>query len=90
MKERSQGAQALALGLLCWGLNVALIRTVGAYGVYLVILGALGVFFGSVLLVWGASFRKMPVAQQIPAALIALAPIVAVAMMMVRWAAARP
>jgi hypothetical protein len=46
---RMLGAKALAAGLLCWAVNVALVLTVGRYGPSLVLLGALGVFFGAVL-----------------------------------------
>lgn len=88
MSSREKGARALAVGLLCWGINIALMRTVGAFGPALVILGALGVFFGAILLVWGDSFRTMPVAQKIPAALIALGAVAGLSFALLRWAQA--
>lgn len=83
---RMLGAKALAAGLLCWAVNVALVLTVGRYGPSLVLLGALGVFFGAVLVVWGESFRAMSLAQKVPAALIALAATPGPALLLMRWA----
>ena len=72
MDARKQGAKALAAGLLCWGVDAVLALTTGMYGVILVILGALGVWAGIVLVLFGGSFRMMPASQKIPAGLLAL------------------
>lgn len=82
---RRQGANALGVGLLCWAVNIALVLTVGLYGPILVILGALGIFFGAVLLIWGDSYRSMPLAQKIPAALITLAVVGGGAASLLQW-----
>jgi hypothetical protein len=84
MESRKKGARALAAGLLCWGVNLFLMRTVGYYGPVLVILGALGIFAGAVLLVWGDSFRTMPLVQKVPAALISLAVVSGLALVLLR------
>lgn len=86
MSTRQKGINALAAGLLCWGVNVALVLTAGMYGPLLVILGGLGIFAGSLLLVWGDSFRGMSLAQKIPSALIAFTVAVVPALMLMRWA----
>jgi hypothetical protein len=85
MRARKQGATALAAGAMCWGVNVLLTLTVGMYGPILVIFGALGVFAGAALLIWGDSFRTMSASQKIPAALIALAVTLAPAFLLLRW-----
>lgn len=86
MQTRKQGARALAAGLLCWAVNVALLLTAGMYGPILVILGALGVWAGAVLLIWGDGFRAMPPAQKLPAALISLALAGVPAFFLAQWA----
>lgn len=85
MSGRARGARGLAAGLLVWAINVALIQTVGVFGVSMVLMGAVLVFVGSILLIWGDSFRTMPVAQKIPAALIALAPVAGAVIALLRW-----
>lgn len=86
---RKRGAKALAAGLLCWGVNVGFMLALGRFAPFLVLLGALGVFFGAVLLVWGDSFRTMPLTQKIPAALIALAATLGPVFLLFRWAEGR-
>ena len=84
MNGRAKGANALAMGLLCWGVNLALALTFGMFGPMLVIFGALLVFVGAVQVVWGDSFRTMPAAQKTPAALIALCVVAGVALAVLR------
>jgi hypothetical protein len=85
LSPRQQGARALAAGLSCWAVNVALTLAFGMYGPALVILGALGVWAGAVLLLWGDSFRTMPLAQKLPAGLIAAVVVAGSGLMLLRW-----
>ena len=84
MDGRAKGASLLATGLLCWGINLTLALTLGMFGPTLVIFGALLIFLGAVQVLWGDSFRTMPPAQKIPAALIALSVVVGVAIAVLR------
>jgi hypothetical protein len=82
---REQGAAAFGAGLLCWGVNLGLTLAAHMFSPALVIFGALGLFTGAVLLVWGESFKTMPASQKIPAALIALAVVALAAVPLARW-----
>lgn len=82
---REQGAAALGAGLMVWALNVAMMVGPGLFSPTLVILGGVGIAAGSVLLVWGDSFKTMPVPQKIPAVFIALAIVALVGTVFSRW-----
>jgi hypothetical protein len=82
---RVQGAAALGMGVFAWGVNVALTLSVGMFSPALVIFGGLGIVAGAVLVVWGESFKAMPTAQKIPAALIAIAVVALAAVPLTRW-----
>lgn len=81
---RRQGAASLAAGGLCWTVNLALARGPGVFSPTLLLLGGLGIAAGAVLLIWGDSYKTLPVAQKIPAALIALAAVALVGMLLWR------
>ena len=71
-KTRATSAKALGFGVLVALANLGLIRLVGAYSMFLFGLAVVAVSFGAIGLVWGDSFRTMPLSQKIPAALIPL------------------
>lgn len=82
---RQQGATALGAGLMVWAINIAMMVGPGMFSPTLVIFGGLGIAAGSVLLIWGDSFKTMPVGQKIPAVFIALTVVALAGTLFARW-----
>lgn len=84
---RQQGAAALGAGLMVWAINIAMMVGPGMFSPTLVIFGGVGIAAGSVLLIWGDSFKTMPVGQKIPAVFIALTLVALAGTVFSRWLA---
>lgn len=82
---RQQGAAALGAGLMVWAINIAMMLGPGMFSPTLVLFGGFGIAAGAVLLVWGDSFKTMPVGQKIPAVFIALMLVALAGTMFARW-----